>query len=91
MRPKPTPTHNAQETARSNRPAAVYLHAGTHRALDPTRLGGEHPAFNPGFVDTVRGVVWFELPGDHPACCCGMPAAPGRLDCADVACPGMVL
>lgn len=79
MRPKPTSTHNAQKTDRRNRPAELYRHAG------------EHPAFDPGFVDATHGVIWYELPGDWPACLCGMPAAAGRLDCGDAACPGLVL
>jgi hypothetical protein len=81
MRPKRTTTDTQTYSsfparpARTRRPAEVYSHAG------------EHPAFDPGFIDQNR-TIWFTVPSDRPACVCGLPARSNRLTCGQAACMG---
>jgi hypothetical protein len=51
------------------------------------RHAGEHPAFDPGFVDANR-TIWFGYPATWPACSCGLPALEDRRTCGDRACTG---
>jgi hypothetical protein len=82
MRPKrtttDTQTYPAFETRpRPARPAEICTHAG------------EHPAFDPGFIDGA-GTIWFTVPSTRPACLCGLPARRDRLTCGAPACMGVL-
>jgi hypothetical protein len=80
MRNKPTspdtqPYASLETTTARRYPDQVARHAG------------EHPAFDPGFIDANR-TIWFTVPSDRPACVCGLPARRDRLTCGRAACMG---
>lgn len=53
------------------------------------RHAGEHPAFDPGFIDANR-TIWFTVPSSRPGCVCGLPARSNRLTCGAPACMGVL-
>ncbi|MFL5381274.1 MAG: hypothetical protein ACJ8GN_01985 [Longimicrobiaceae bacterium] len=79
MRPKRTTTDTQTYPAFETRPrpAEICTHAG------------EHPAFDPGFIDQHR-TIWFTVPSSRPPCLCGLPARRDRLTCGAPACMGVL-
>jgi hypothetical protein len=67
--------------------APAYRPDTAARPPEVYRLAGEHPAFDPGFIDVNR-TIWFTVPSDRPACVCGLPARADRLTCGRAACMG---
>jgi hypothetical protein len=82
MRPKRTTTDTQTY---SNFPTRPTRH---RRPAEELRHAGEHPAFDPGFIDANR-TIWFTVPSSRPACVCGLPARSNRLTCGAPACLGV--
>jgi hypothetical protein len=83
MRRKPTATDTQSYRTVETRPARH------RRPAEELRHAGEHPAFDPGFVDVHR-TIWFTVPSSRPACLCGLPARRDRLTCGAPACMGVL-